>query len=370
MNGISYDYESLTNAMYSLLKMQELEDKTNIKITNIKNGYKSKRYTAPVYENTIDSSFYTDKATSILGYTIWCIHCISENHDWFSDDMEHLLGMYFYEGSHDLVNDSEGEFDNFEGDMSLFDTDLLTYHALYAYYNEFELKTGDTIVKELGAADDVPRIILRKKEDINGVKISFYYIGYDFYDIGVQLIQHDYNTRFLEERMPGEVLATIKDHYDSHYIVTVGNNYYNANNANDFKGWAGVAYWEPEKGYIAVKGDYFTEVICHEYGHLFDAYNFTFIGMFMITPDYNNIKLGTWDRLAKKYADDIYTIRKGADIGCGYDVEGMLEYRHEFYAEAFQLYFYSEETRAALPKEVREQIEKELERDAGIKMED
>ena len=373
MNGLSYDYESLTNAMYCLLKMQELEDKKDF--GKIKNEYQSKRYTAPVYRNNIDCTFYTDMATSTLGYTIWYIRNISENSDWFPDDMEHLLARYYDDGSHDLVNDSEGEYADFEGDMNIFDADIFTYEALYAYYNEFELVTGDKIVEELGAADDVPRIILRKKEDINGEKISFYYIGYNFWDIGEQLIQHDYNTHFLEERIPGEVLDLIKEHYVSHHIITVGEVYYAENNFDkqiDGITWAGIAYSHPQEGYIGVKGDYFTEVICHEYGHLFDYYNVKWIGDsdYYITQDYKKSNSGTWDLLTKEYADEIYTIRKGADIGCGYDVEGMLDDHNEFYAEAFQLYFYSEETRAALPKEVREQIEKELKRDAGIEMED
>ena len=114
-------------------------------------------------------------------------------------------------------------------------------------------------------------------------------------------------------------------------------------------------------GYIGVYGDNFTETICHELGHLFDKLNVEFIFGNPWSPDYNKFNLGVWDKLTEEYADEIYSIRIGADIGCGYSVEGMYDKHTEFYAEAFQLYFYSPETRAALPEEVRERIEWELE---------
>ena len=53
--------------------------------------------------------------------------------------------------------------------------------------------------------------------------------------------------------------------------------------------------------------------------------------------------------------------RRFSEINCGYIPDAMREKHTEFYAEAFQLYFYSPETRAALPKAVREEIERELE---------
>lgn len=392
MNGLNYDYESLTNAMYCLLKMQELEDTKDF--GKIKNGYKSKRYTAPVYENTIDSTFYTDMATSTLGYTIWRIRNISENHDWFPDDLEGLLATYYNKGSHDLIDDTENIFDHFyhpifdffdqSGDMRLFDSGLFMHEALYAYYNGFYLvtdkETDSMIVDALDARSEEPRIILNKPENINGETIDFYYIGNNFYDIGGQLIKHDYNARFLEERMPGEALDAINDYYDNHYIVNVGNDYYEA---NGFEGWAGLAWsGSPSAGRIAVMGDYFSDVILHEYGHIFDYIidqyedeDGNIVNDYEIVYNNEGKRVykgiwGVWDQLTVKWADKIFNSRQEAEIKAGYHWLELMGKHKEFYAEVFQLYFYSDETRAALPKEVRETLEEELERIAGIEMED
>ena len=401
MNGITYDNDSLTNAMYCLLKMQELEDTKDF--GKIKNEYTSKRYTAPVYVNTIDSTYYTDMATSTLGYTIWYIN--NTHPEDFPDDMIEMLDNYFQEGSHDLIDDTKDIFDQFfdpirdttigqildpivdffdqSGDMRLFNSGLFMHEALYAYYNGFYLvtdeETDSKLVQGLHANDNVPRIILKKPENINGETIDFYYLGDDFYDIGGQLIKHDYNTRFLGEKMPGKALEVINDYYNNHCIVTVGNDYYKKNN---FEGWAGLAcIGGPSTGRIAVKGGYFSDVILHEYGHLFDYItnehvdedgNTIYDYEYIYNEEGNRERgvWGIWDQLAVRWADKIFGSRKDVKIKAGYHWLELMEKPNEFYAEAFQLYFYSEETRAALPDEVRETIEEELERIAGIEMED
>ena len=66
------------------------------------------------------------------------------------------------------------------------------------------------------------------------------------------------------------------------------------------------------------------------------------------------------DTVKEKYADDIYTIRVNNGLIVGYSPDKTREFDCEFYAEAFRMYFYSPETKAALSSAVRVAIEKEI----------
>jgi len=347
---INYSRSNAEGAIRCLKDLQALEDTPNFGVLtynkNLKDG--NHRYDEPVYDDKIDSTFYTDMATATLVYTMKVFH--DSFGDRFSIDIAKYIENYFTEGSHDLVNDSSGEYADFDGDMSLFDANLHVADSLYAYYNEYQLVTGDeerTINGYTYLDGDETKIVLKKTTDINGVDMDFYYVGEDFYDFSTKLLQHDYNANYLAERMPGEVLEAITSKTGVNDIVTMTETMYDVSDSN--KNW--VAYAN-SVGYIVVKDDYFIETICHEIGHQFDWLN-RGAGITIVN--------GTWDKLADKYAEDIYSIRIGADIGCGYYPEEMKEMHTEFYAEAFQLYFHSPETRAALPKEVRDAIEQELE---------
>jgi len=349
---INYNPVNAQNALLCLKQLQEYENTPNFGELRYESpkDFKNKRYDEPEYYNEIDSTFYTDVATTTLAYTM---KIFAKMGDTYSENVKKYLEDYFTEGTHDLVNDSSGEYSIFNGDSTLFDANLDIADSLYAYYNEYQLVTGDEEKKinDYTYLDgDIPKIVLKKTTDINGVDMDFYYVGDSICDFSAQLLQHDYNVTFLAERIPGEILELPIIKTGTNDIVTVTEDIYNVMNKD--KGWAG--YNNILNGHIVVREDYFTDVIFHEFGHSFDRLNQDF------SNDYNNNNTGTWDKLTEKYADDIYTIRKGADISAGYKADGMREKHNEFYAEAFQLYFYSPETRAALPKEVRETIEEEL----------
>jgi len=346
---INYNRSSAESAIRCLKDLQVLEDTPNFGVLTYNKKLKDgkHRYDEPVYDGKIDSTFYTDMATATLVYTMRIFHYSFG--DIFSDDVNKYLENYFTEGSHDLTNDSEGEYADFEGDMSLFDANLHVADSLYAYYNEYQLVTGDeekTINKYTELDGDEPKVVLKKTDDINGVDMDFYYVGATFYDFSTKLLQHDYNANFLEERIPGEVLEATTSKTGVNDIITMTETMYNMSDSNPY--WGAYAW---VTGHIVVRDDNFTEVICHELGHVFE---------YSADNQWHNSE-EIWGGLSDKYAEDIYLIRKGADISCGYYPEEMKEMVYEFYAEAFQLYFYSPETRAALPKEVRDAIEQELE---------
>jgi len=139
-------------------------------------------------------------------------------------------------------------------------------------------------------------------------------------------------------------------------IIMLGSEFYErkVTDPNSFAAYT----WR--KGNIVVKDNYFCDSIIHELGHKFDDTNMIDIGDGYLNFDYSWLNIGIWDKLAIKYAENIETIRIGADISCGYSTSDLLKKHNEFYAEAFQLYFYSPETRAALPEAVRNRIETEI----------
>jgi len=356
---INYNRSNAESAIRCLKDLQTLEDTPNFGVLNYNssNNLKNNRYDEPVYDGKIDSTFYTDMATATLAYTMKAFY--DSFGDRFSVDVVAYIENYFTYGSHDLVNDSSGEYADFEGDMSLFDANLHVADSLYAYYNEYQLVDNGYDISRINSITyldgDEPKIVLKKTDNINGVDMDFYYVGVNFNDFSTKLLQHDYNANFLEERMPGEVLEAVVSKTGNNEIVTVTENIYNEMNTD--KGYVAYAcYW---RGAVVVRDDYFTDAICHEIGHLFDYVDCENPDDFYESYDYDN-NTGTWDKLAEKYAGDIALIGLCFGIG-GYLPSSMRKMHYEFYAEAFQLYFYSPETRAALPKEVRDAIEQELE---------
>lgn len=365
--GINYEPSSALNAMRCLLNMQKFENIQNF--GKIGEHTLSGRYFIKNYTDKIDSRFYTDMATSILGYTMQLFNDrYNDFGDTFNDEFLDEYIDYIYD-EHDLINNSYGDFSNFDGDFSFLESDMYVAEALYAYYSEFQLVENDErndIINRLSNLDNHNEIVIKKTENINGVNMDFYYVSDHLNEFIDYFIQHDYNTNFYRDRMPGNILDSITTKMGEIDIITVTHKYYNSmmakiNFLEPDRKWA--AYADYSNKCIVVKGYNFTEVICHETGHFFDQLNSIDLGLVNISLDYTNfVDLGRWDRLAEKYADDIATIRKGADISCGYNAEDMRDMHYEFYAEAFQLYFYSEETRAALPNAVIEQLENEIEK--------
>lgn len=361
---ITYDVDSLVNAFNYLMQLQELEDIP--KYGKLKyEGEKSKRYIMDEYVDTIDSTFYTDMATSTLAYTMKFfaerfgeVYSEVYSDGVYYDGVYNAICRYFTDGSHDLTNDSEGEFANFEGDDSLFDANLDIDESLYAYYNEFQLVTGeqeqDLINNNLfNEKEDKGRIALKRTDKINDGEIDFYYVGFDFYDISDNLLQHDYNVKFLSEKdIPKKVLESGKDND----IITLTRGYYENTDRNP----AAVAYTikaGEHRGNIIVKADWFTDAICHELGHRFDrGIEYNSLSPLMPIPK-NFFRNETWNRLVETYAEQLSTFIPGAGT-C--DPSFLIEYPHEFYARVFHTYFYSPETRATLPAKVRKQIEAEI----------
>lgn len=379
---ISYDVETVENAMRYLKKMQDLENIPNYgKLTH--NPKTNKRYTIEEYKDRIDSTFYTDMATSTLAYTIYFLK--NKLGAEFNVGIVDYCNLYATKGTHDLENNSEGEFAKFNGDESIFANldGIVDIFQLYAYYNEFELLTGkekkEYIDKNFARLNKYPKeygiysdfeLIFKKKEKINGEEINFYYVSDEYFDMSEQMLLHDYNKKFLGDRFSGDLLDAIKSRSKTKGldIVTFSENCFsNGTSDEPYKvSWAGLAYMDSGEN-IIVRSNYFSDVICHELGHLFDMVNTIDVGVGWLTTDYmaisifgHTIDVGVWDKLADTYADDIAEIRMSAKIPAGYNAEQMKELHTEFYAEAFQLYFYSPETRAALPKKVRERIEKEI----------
>lgn len=363
-DGIYYNPSSALNALRCLFNMQKFEDIPNF--GKINEHVLSGRYDIKSYSDKIDSTFYTDMATSTLSYTMQLLNdWYHDFGDTFDDKFLDEYITYIYD-EHDLVNDSNGEFAGFEGDDSFLESDMYIAEALYAYYSEFQLVENDErndIINRLDVSGISNEIIIKKTENINGVDMDFYYVSEDCYGLSQYLFKHDYNTKFYSDRMPGNILEAITTKFNKNDIITVTEGY--RSHMSYTGNWA--AYADYEENTIVVKDDYFTDVICHETGHLFDHLNAIDVGKdCYVDFDYTNfVNLGRWDRVAEKYADEIATIRRGADISCGYTSDGMRNDHSEFYAEAFQLYFYSDETRAALPNTVRERLEKEIEKYAN-----
>lgn len=353
-NSIVFDKESAMSAFKCLMNMQDLEK--DPKFGNLKAVYPlNTRYTVKK-NNEIDSTFYTDKATSILAYALYRYD--QDMNDFDETLFDRLISYTFDE--HDLINDSQGEYSNFKGDMSFFDSKFWVHEQLYAYYSEFEILSSEEnqeIFKRIESNEEIDdRVAIKKTENINGVEMDFYYLGSTFDDLTYQILEHDTNIVFLKERIPGNVLNAINLERDCNDIISIAYDCLPESEQKD--SWA--AYAEYTYGSVVMKNGYFEDVICHELGHHFDKINEVDLGPFYFTVDYNNGDFGKWDVLAKKYADEIETIRVGADISCGYYAEDMIDMHYEFYAEAFQLYFHSPETRAALPEKVRNTIEGEI----------
>ena len=366
-NKIVYEPLSALNAMRCLLNMQNLEGKPNFgklkyksSFVNIKN-----RYIIENYKDKIDSTFYTDTATSILGYTI---QKFDEMFYGFQDIFDDYYS--YIDDEHDLINDSEGEYGDFKGDDSIFEDieGMSEAFRLYAYYSDFEIITDDE--KEKLLTDDLLWMtsknnkisgnfdfIFKKKENINGSVVNFYYVSDQLWQIDTKLLQHDYNLNFLSDRIPGNVLewSKFKHGDDCLNITTLCMSCLGY--GRERIEWAGLALTNSANIYL--NDNYFTDAICHEIGHLVD--NSSMISQDVMSPIFFENGGKTWDILADEYADDIATIRIGADISCGYAADQMKEMIQEFYAESFQLYFYSEETRSALPKDIRGKIEGEIE---------
>lgn len=378
-NGIVYDVATVENAMRCLLDMQALEETPNFGKLTYKSSsdVPNNRYNIEEYKDRIDSTFYTDMATTTLIYTMdFLRNNFDEQFSWDMLGDIYEYGIYDYDGV-DLINDSEGEFADFNGDISILELDEIfsTFKTLYAYYNEFKLISGEEkqhfIDNEVGYKEGKYglytdfEMILKKTENINGTEVNFYYVGDDAFRMSLQLSEHESNINFLNDRMPGNVLNAILDNgADDINIVTFSKDCFSDGSVNEPKNvnWAGLAFNTYNYGNLFLGQSYFDEAVIHEFGHLFDKVN---AGDFL-TFDYSmDGKFGIWDRLAEKYAEDIATIRKSVDISCGYNIDSLKEKHNEFYAEAFQLYFYSEETRAALPEKVRNRIETEIERYAS-----
>lgn len=360
MGKIIYKEINAKNAFKCLMIMQRYENFDNF--GELKCDYpKTNRYTLE-YNNDIDSTFYTDKATSILAYAI----------SLYSTDIESDFAKEIYELSwlysnglnfdYDFINDSKGEYANFNGDLSILESGLLSLDRLYAYYSEFQTLSEDEekkIFKRLYLSEYPDfRIAIKKTTTINGVDTDFYYLTSTYYDLGREIYEHDLKAKYLEDRFSESVLTAINNSRRSNDIIIASRDF--SYSDPNFAAFAEYRY-----GSIVVKEGYFEDSICHEMGHMFDRTNDSLFEQLSSGPDYNAFNFGKWDLLAKKYSDDIATIRKGADISCGYDADKMRDKHSEFYAESFQLYFYSPETRAALPEEVRNTLEKELSKYAG-----
>lgn len=375
-NGIVYDVATVENAMRCLMDMQELEETPNFGKLTYKSSsdVPNNRYNIEEYKDRIDSTFYTDMATATLIYTMdFLRNHFGEQFSWDVHTYIYEYGINDYEGV-DLINNSEGEFADFNGDSSILELGITAvFKQLYAYYNEFELISGEekekfitneVVYKEgrFGLYTDFG-MILKKTENINGTDVNFYYVGDDTFYMSLQLGRHESNINFLNDKMPGNVLNAILDNgADDINIVTFSKDCFSDGSVNELKNanWAGLAFNVGNYGNIFIRHNYFNDSVIHEIGHLFDRVNIFDIR----TLDYG-WNIGVWDKLAEKYAEDIATIRKGADISCGYEASEMRAKHNEFYAEAFQLYFYSEETRAALPEKVRNRIETEIEKYAS-----
>ena len=366
MGKIIYKETNAKNAFKCLMNMQKLENSP--KFGELKCEYpKTNRYTLE-YNNEIDSTFYTDKATSILAYAIRLYACDVKID--FDEEIYKISDLYSHglNDEHDFINDSKGEYANFNGDLSILESEksgLFAMDKLYAYYSEFQTLSEEEeqeIFKRLKLSEDPDyKIAIKKNSTINGVDMDFYYLTGTNYDLSREIYEHDLKVKYLEDRFSENVLTTINNTRDCNDIIIASRKFSYSEKVQN-----AAAFADREYGSIVVKNGYFEDSICHEMGHMFDRTNeLDLVGGLVITTDYNNGNFGKWDLLAKKYSDDIATVRKGADISCGYDADAMRKKHNEFYAESFQLYFYSPETRAALPEKVRDTLEKELNKYAG-----
>ena len=382
-NGIFYDVATVENAMRCLINMKELENIPNFGKLNYKpsSDVQNNRYNIEEYKDRIDSTFYTDMATTTLINTM---NFLSNSfREQFSLEIETYIYEYGnneYEGV-DLINDSTGEFADFNGDSSILELEMTySFYQLYAYYNEFELISNEEkekiITNEVGYKEGKYglytdfEMVLKKTENINGSEVNFYYVGDDTLNMCLFLNEHEEKVEYLNDRIPGNVLNAILDKgADNINIITFSGDCFSDGSTDESKKatWAGLAFAGYNYGNIFLKSYHFKNSVIHEIGHLFDVVKGFHLGPVSLSSpvNYNSYDLGHWDRLAKKYAENIETIRKSADISCGYTADAMKEMHNEFYAEAFQLYFYSEETRAALPEKVRGRIETEIEKYAS-----
>ena len=382
-NGIVYDVATVENAMRCLIYMKVLEKMPNFGKLTYKSSsdFSNNIYNIEEYKDRIDSTFYTDMASYTLMYTMNFLE------DEFIEQFSLLAEEYYQLKGVDIINDSEGEFADFNGDSSILELDLHNIispmHSFYAYYNEFELVSGEEKVKfitnEVGYEEGKYGLytdfgmILKKKENINGSEINFYYVSDTSRGTSRQLDEHQSKVKYLSDRIPGNIFNAILDKgADSIDIVTFAKDCFSNGSDDEPKkaNWAGRAFKGDNYGNIFLGQSYFDDVVIHEIGHLFDDVNAITLDLgssyvFSASLDYNAYNFSYWDIYAEKYAEDIATIRKSADISCGYEASGMRAKHNEFYAEAFQLYFYSEETRAALPEKVRNRIETEIEKYAS-----
>lgn len=351
-NTVVYDVDVVENAMRCLLDMHKLEETLNFGKLTYKpsSDIPNNRYNIEEYKDRIDSTFYTDMSTSTLIYTI---DFLRNN---FLVKFDIPTDVYNYGINNvDLINDSESEFANFNGDSSILELDDISEpFKLYAYYNEFDLIIGDEREKFFDRYDEYLNgvydytgmnsdyeIILKKNENINGSEVNFYYVSDIYWDISEQMLQHDYNVEFLRDRISGGVLESAKAGYpdiDTVEILTFSKSCFEGG----FSSWAGMNFGPS----IFIANGYFDYAICHEIGHGFD---------------HGSWNTDEWNMLAQEYADDISMITDSF-VGIGYSANEMKVAVSEFYAESFQCYFYSEETKAALPNKIRVKLDKELEK--------
>ena len=225
---IVYDVISIEKSMRCLMNMQELENTPNFGKLTYKSpdGVPNNRYNIEEYKDRIDSTFYTDMATSTLAYTTFFLK--NNFGEEFDSDVFNYCNLYAMNGTHDLVNDSEDGFDDFNGDEYIFENldGVIDLFKLYAFYNEFQLVLDEEKNKFVedklwftdgsggkGIYSDFS-IVLKKRENINGSFVDFYYVSDRYFDISEQMIQHDYNKKFLGDRIPGNVLNACSSHYE------------------------------------------------------------------------------------------------------------------------------------------------------------
>lgn len=350
---IVFDKDSSKAAIECLMNMVELE--RTPKFGSLKNEYaKTNRYKIEE-NNVIDSRYYTDKSTTLLFYAMEVYGGV----DFWSNKKMTDLHEKFKNVVHDFEDNS---FSNEKNDRSIVEMnngiEIDDFGKLYAFYSGFELlneKEEEELVKTLAYdLDDIDyNAILKKTEVINGVEKTFYYLSADWFDTYTQTINHQLYVDYIEARFSGDILKSLSENANGNDIIIFSSSY------SDLMGNI-AAYANSDRGHVVVNEEYYEDSICHEIGHVFDL-NVSFDRLYF---DINGV-FGLWDSLANKYAEDVYTIRQGADISCGYSAEAMEDDHREFYAEAFQLYFYSPETRAALPKKIRKTIEYEINRFTG-----
>lgn len=350
---IVFDKDSSKAAIECLMNMVELE--RTPKFGSLKNEYaKTNRYKIEE-NNVIDSRYYTDKSTTLLFYAIGLY---AHDDQWICDNILDFQDKFIGFG-HDIKDNS---IELKKEDISIFEvSDLIKidlFPVLNAVYNGYELlneKEEEELVQTLayGLSDIECNAILKKTEIINGVKKTFYYFSSNTFDVYRQTSNHEYYADYIEERFSHDILKSLSDNANGNDIIIISPDY--------CKSMGAAAYANTGRGHIVINEDYYEDTICHEIGHIFD-FKVSFDPFYF---DIHPFNIGLWDSLANKYADDVATIRRDADISCGYSAEDMEEQHREFYAEAFQMYFYSPETRAALPEKIRKTIEYEINRFTG-----